>query len=347
MILPGSAAITLALFILSMICLGSWASTYKLCSKWRWELYYFDFAFGLVAAALIAAFTFGSLGFDGFSFTDDFLHAGKKQILFVFAAGAIFNLANMLIMAAISIGGMAVAIPISLSIAAAIGIVASYLTTAAGNVVLLFSGALVLLVSVVFAAVSYRNHAEIKLLQLIEAGLAKSTKKKISMKAVTLSVFGGIILGGFTPVLQLGQGGDIGLGPYSSTVIAALGVLVSALVLNLFFMNLPVEGEPVEVTDYFRAPLALHMKGMLGGALWAIGLTSAAVAAIAEGETKFPPAFGFAFGQGAVLVAVFWGLLVWKDFDSWDARVKTTTGLTVVLFIIGSAIATAGIMLAH
>lgn len=347
MILPGSAAFTLALFILSMICMGSWASTYKLCGKWRWELYYFDFAFGLLGAALLAAFTFGSLGFDGFSFMDDFLHAGKKQILFVFAAGAVFNLANMLIVAAISIGGMAIPLSISLSIAAAIGVVATYLTTAAGNAVLLFSGALVLLVSVIFAAVTYRNHQEIKLLQMIEAGLAKSTKKKVSIKAVTLSIFGGILLGGFSPILQLGIGGDIGLGPYSATVIVAIGVLFTGFVLNLFFMNLPIEGEPVEITDYFRASVITHLKGMMGGALWSVGMVSAGVAAIAEGDAKVPVANAFAFSQGAILIAVFWGLFIWKDLDSWDARVKTTAGLMVVLFILGTGLATAGSMLAH
>ena len=103
MILPQSYPAVLFLMVLSMLCLGSWASLFKFAGKWRFELFYLDFAVGLLFALVIYAFTFGNIGFDGFNFLDDLQHAGKRQWMYVFVAGLIFNLGNMLLMAAVSV----------------------------------------------------------------------------------------------------------------------------------------------------------------------------------------------------------------------------------------------------
>src|ERR1700721_721601 len=104
MILPQTFAVTIFLMVFSMLCLGSWAITYK-AAGWRFELYYFDFSFGLVVGAAILAFTVGSMGFDGFTFLDDMLHAGKRQWFYAFTAGVVFNLAHMLRVAPLSRAG--------------------------------------------------------------------------------------------------------------------------------------------------------------------------------------------------------------------------------------------------
>src|SRR5262245_36404269 len=108
MILPQTSTQTLILMIISLVCLGSWAITLKMTGKWRFELYCLDFALGAMIAVAIYAATLGSLGFDGFSFSDDLLHAGKRQLFFAFLAGTVFNLGNMLLIASISVAGMAV-----------------------------------------------------------------------------------------------------------------------------------------------------------------------------------------------------------------------------------------------
>src|SRR3982751_2589140 len=108
MILPQSYTGVLILMILSLLCLGSWASAFKFAGKWRFELFYFDFAVGLLIAAIIYAFTVGNLGYDGFSFLDDLQHAGKRQWMYGFMAGMIFNLGNMLLLAAVSVAGISV-----------------------------------------------------------------------------------------------------------------------------------------------------------------------------------------------------------------------------------------------
>ena len=99
MTLPGSYLFSILLLILSMLCWGSWANTFKATGKWRFELFYFDFAVGVFIAAVIAAFTFGTLGLDGFSVLDDIQLAGKKQDGLALVAGGVFNLANMLLVA--------------------------------------------------------------------------------------------------------------------------------------------------------------------------------------------------------------------------------------------------------
>src|SRR5215472_17070660 len=118
MILPQTYDVVL---VLILICLGSWASMFKLAGKWRFELFYFDFAVGLALAAVIFAFTVGNLGFDGFNFLDDLQHAGKRQWLFGLLAGVIFNFANMLLMAAVSVSGLAVAFPMGMGMALLLG----------------------------------------------------------------------------------------------------------------------------------------------------------------------------------------------------------------------------------
>src|SRR5579863_2235821 len=121
MILPQTYTAVLMLMVFSLLCWGSWANTFKLAAKYRFEMYYVDFAVGCMVLALICAFTLGNLGFDGFSFLDDLEHAGKRQWLYAFVAGGIFNLANMLLVAAISVSGLAVAFPAGIGVAIIMG----------------------------------------------------------------------------------------------------------------------------------------------------------------------------------------------------------------------------------
>src|ERR1700742_2185641 len=97
MILPTTYLGALLLMVFSMLCWGSWANTQKLAGKWRFELFYYDYSFGMLLCAIIAAFTFGSAMQNELTFQDNFLIAAKKQMVFALAGGAVFNLANMLL----------------------------------------------------------------------------------------------------------------------------------------------------------------------------------------------------------------------------------------------------------
>ena len=53
-----------------MLCWGSWANTQKLtASTWRFELFYWDYVLGILILSLIFAFTLGSNGGGGRSFS--------------------------------------------------------------------------------------------------------------------------------------------------------------------------------------------------------------------------------------------------------------------------------------
>jgi glucose uptake protein len=335
MILPSTYIVTLLLVIISMFCWGSWATTFKLTGKWRYELYYFDFAIGLAIASLIAAFTFGSLGFDGFSFMDDFLHASKKQDVYGFAAGVVFNLGNMLILAAVAECGMSIGIPIGLGVALTIGSVWNFFLRPGTNAALLFSGSAIVMVAVILAISAYRLFKFSQIDVLVRTGQQKTTRKVVSVKGATVAAFGGLFVGSYFPLIGMATQGDAGLGPYAVGVIFALGLVFSTFLFNLILMNLPITGAPVEIFDYFKGTLRQHLLGLTGGAIWYVGMIAAYVAATAEGKASIGPALGYGLTQGAVIVAALWGLLYWKEFQEADGRVKAILFVTLALFVCG------------
>jgi len=336
MILPQTYTAALFLMILSMICWGSWANTYKLAGKWRFELYYFDFAAGLLLASIVLAYTAGSLGFDGFTFSDDLMHAGKRQWLYGFAGGAVFNLANMLLLGAISVAGMAVAFPVGIGLALIIGVVLNYILRPAGNPTLLFGGCVLVLIAIIADAYAYAMMGRIEHEEMARHGQAKSTRRPTRVKGVVISVVSGVLMGCFFPLVELGEQGDVGLGPYAIAVVFGLGVLASTMVYNLFFMNLPIEGPPLELRDYFRKTVIWqHLLGIAGGAIWCVGAVAAFVAAKAPQEVHVGPATSYAMGQGATLISALWGLFLWKEFKGGDLKVKALVVVMLALYACG------------
>ena len=337
MILPSTYFGTLLLLLLCMLCWGSWANTFKLTRNWRFELFYFDYSLGVVLAAIIASLTFGNLGFDGFSFMDDLRHAGLRQDAWAMAAGGVFNLANMLLVAAISIAGMAVAFPIGIGLALIIGVVWTYTINPTGNRELLFGGTAVIVAAIIVDALAYRNYALLRSRQAAREGKARMMRKSMSTKGIIVSLVAGVLMGSFYPLLQNAMVSDIGLGPYAVTFVFSLGVFFSTFVFNLVFMNLPVEGAPVEIGDYFKGSLKSHALGIIGGMVWAVGLISNLAASAAEGSAKAGPAESYGIGQGATMVSALWGIFVWREFAGADSRVKALVAAMLVLFVAGLA----------
>ena len=142
--------------VLTMLCWGSWANTRKLARKdWRFELFYWDYALGVLLLTLVLGLTLGSAGTEGRSFIPDLSQASSASIGSALLGGAIFNLANILLVAAIDIAGMAVAFPVGIGLALIIGVIVNYLAAPAGNVGLLSGGvALVTLAIILDAALA-------------------------------------------------------------------------------------------------------------------------------------------------------------------------------------------------
>ena len=332
------------LLILGLVCLGSWASAYKLTGKFRYELFYVDFALGATLLAAIYAFTVGTLGvnLDGLSFMDDLSNAGKRQWLYAFVAGVVFNLGNMLLLSSVSVSGMAVAFPAAFSMALILSTTVNMLGGgSAGNSALLLAGCGLLLLAVVVDGIGCNMLGVLRHEALARAGKAKSTRRPSSLKGVILGIVGGLLMGGSLPLLERAREADIGLGPYALMVLFTLGLFFSTLVFSVFFFNLPVEGDPVGMGHFLRARPSAHGKGLLAGAVWCTGALAVLVASPAEqmpGPLRDSRALALALSQGAPLVAALWGLLVWKELRDGDMRVKTMAALMLVLLAGGLAL---------
>jgi glucose uptake protein len=338
MILPQSYPAVLFLMVLSLLCLGSWASFFKFAGRWRFELFYLDFAMGLILASVIYAFTVGNIGYDGFNFLDDLQHAGKRQWLYVFIAGLIFNLGNMLLMAAVSVSGLAVAFPMGMGVALLLATTLGLAGRTAANTTLLLLGCLLIVTSIVLNAVSFQIMGVTRHEALARAGQAKSTRRPSPMKAVILAVLAGLLLGGFTPLVERARQGDLGLGPYSVGFIFALGVFFSSFVFDIFFMNLPVEGNPVEFGGYLNGGLKQHLYGVLSGLVWYTGMIAAWVCTSVPEEMQGSPILRYGLYHGAPVLAALWGILIFREFKDGDMRVKLTGTLMLVLYLCGMII---------
>jgi len=336
MILPFSDTSFILLMFLCMLCWGSWPVFYKLAKGYRFELFYFDFGFGLVLIALICAFTVGSLGFDGFNFTDDILNSRKQEWLFAMLAAMIFNFGNMLMMAAVSVAGMTVAFPVAFGVAMIVGSWIHYLGHPGIDSVLMMCGTVLVVLSAILVSSGYSHLRTLQHEKLARAGKTKSTRRPSSIKGILLALVGGLVMGTFAPLLLRAQDPEDGVGPYALLFLFSIAVVFSTFVFNLFFMNLPVEGDPLEIADYFKTPIKHHVLGLLGGVVWGIGALASYVVATPKREIH-PSGLVTMLGQAAPLIAALWGLLIWKEFKGGDARVKAFGALMLVLFAGGLA----------
>jgi len=352
MMIPGTYAVALLLTVISMLCWGSWANTMKLSGKWRFELFYFDYSFGVLLCAIIAAFTFGSiesapteLSGPAFSFMDNLSVTGKSQMAYAAAGGVVFNLANILLVAAISVAGLSVAFPVGIGIALIVGVILNYIIKPAGNPTLLFGGAIVILLAIIVTALAHAAHsARGASGQAQTVAGARAVQKPGArrsgpspFKGIILSIVSGLLMGLFYPLVEMSKKGDLGLGPYAAAFCFALGIIFSTPVFNLFFMNLPVEGEPVSIREYFHGTAKQHILGILGGMIWCVGTITNFVAASAPKSVNVGPAVSYAIGQGATLISTLWGLFLWKEFAGATGAVRMRLALMLILYVAGLA----------
>src|SRR5215467_14044509 len=81
MFTPHSLGTALVMMITSAICWGSWANTYKGVKNYRFELFYWDYAFGIFLVSLIFALTMGSTSNDASSFVNNVQSADASNIV--------------------------------------------------------------------------------------------------------------------------------------------------------------------------------------------------------------------------------------------------------------------------
>ena len=313
MFTPQSLSIALLMMITSAICWGSWANTYKGVKSYRFELFYWDYAVGIFLISLVLALTMGSTGHDANSFLNNVHSADTGNIVYALIGGAWFNLANLLLVAAIDMAGLAVAFPISIGIALVVGVVLSYVQQPRGNLLLLALGVTCALLAVILDGKAYGN--------------LPASKRTVSRKSVITCVVSGVLMGLWAPFLTHSMTRGNPLGPYSAVVFLTLGALLSCFIWNVYFMKHPLVGEPVSFSGFFRGPASGHVLGLLGGCIWGTGTVFNMVAASYTGV-----AISYAVGQSAPMVAALWGVLAWKEFDGSGPRAKLYLALMFVFY---------------
>jgi glucose uptake protein len=323
MFTPPNFAVALLMTVASAVCWGSWANTFKGVKNYRFELFYWDYAVGIFLISLVGALTLGSTGHDSTSFLNNVHSADSSNILSTMVGGAIFNLANLLLVAAIDMAGLAVALPVSIGIALVVGTMLNYILQPKGNLPLIAAGVVCALIAVILDGKAFGS---------LPGG------RTASKKSIIICIVSGVLMGLWSPFTTYGTTRGHALSPYSSVAFLTLGALLSCFVWNLYFMKKPLAGEPVGFAGFFNAPPSGHLLGLLGGMIWGIG-TMCNVVAGASPLVGF--ALSYAIGQSAPMVGALWGVFAWKEFSGAGPRAKIF--LTLMFVFYGLAI----LLLAH
>lgn len=309
--------------IITMLAWGSWANTQKLASKsWRFELFYWDYVFGIVLFSLFLAITAGSMGIEGRPFFEDLSQGSWSNLGSAFLGGVLFNLANILLVAAITIAGMSVAFPVGIGLALVIGVVVNYIDIPVGNASMLFGGVALIVVAMLLNATAYKK--------------LSASQNKVPTKGLILAIVAGFLMGFFYKYVANSMFPDFTqpisgkLSPYTAVVVFSIGILLSNLIFNTFLMRRPFEGEALRFSSYFKGSSKDHLMGVLGGAIWCVGMSFSILA-----SDKAGPAISYGLGQGATVVAALWGIFVWKEFKGAPKEVPRILNIMLIIYVIG------------
>ncbi|HTS12243.1 MAG TPA: hypothetical protein VMH00_09010 [Candidatus Limnocylindrales bacterium] len=314
MFTPQTFGAALLMMIVTAICWGSWANTFKGVKNYRFELFYWDYAIGIFLAALLYGHTLGSIHHDASSLIANIHSADIANAGWALLAGAIFNLANLLLVAGIDMAGLATAFPVSIGIALVVGVILSYVQQPRGNFAMLGAGVICAIVAVVLDGKAYGQ---------LTGG------KEISRRSIVVCVVSGVLMGLWAPFSTRALTHGNVLGPYAVVVFLTFGALLSCFIWNLYFMKKPLVGEPVSFSGFFTAPVSGHLLGLLGGFIWTTGTVFSLVAANYTGV-----AISYAIGQSAPMVAALWGIFAWKEFRGANIKAKSFLALMFVFYLL-------------
>jgi glucose uptake protein len=316
--------LAVVLCFVTMLCWGSWANTQKLAGKtWRYELFYWDYVVGILLFSIFLGLTLGSTGEAGRSFVADLRQVTPGNYISALIGGAVFNLGNILLSAAVSLAGMTVAFPLGVGIALVLGVIVNYVGAPKGDPAVLFLGVALVVVAIILNAIASGK---------VQRGGANSNSK-----GVWIAIVAGVLMSFFyrfvAAAMDLNnfESPTPGMAtPYSAFFIFAVGIFLSNIVFNTIVMRHPFEGKPVTYKAYFRGGLNTHLVGVFGGVVWGLGTALSYIAAGKAGA-----AVSYALGQGAPMVAALWGIFVWKEFKDSPRTVNWLLALMFIFFLSG------------
>lgn len=317
-------SVAVFLCVITMLCWGSWANTQKLSSqKWPFQLFYWDYTFGILIITILLAFTMGSFGDEGRSFLEDLNQAETTYLGYALLGGIIFNLANLLLVIAIDLTGMAIAFPVGIGIALVLGVITNFMYNPEGDPLILFTGVFFVMVAIILDAIAYKNILE--------------KQEKTPIKGIVISLLAGIAMGFFYKYVAQSMTADFvrpeagKLTPYTALVVFSVGILISNFLFNTINMYKPITGKAVTYKDYFKlGNPKLHLIGILGGVIWGVGMSFSIISSEQAG-----PAIAYGLGQGATMVAALWGVFIWKELKDLPKSKNWLITAMFICFIIG------------
>ena len=329
------------LTIVSLLCLGSWANTLKLAGKWRFEYYYYDFVFGILLTAGLAALLLGAGRAQELTFQDNLTLAGYRKMAWALGGGVVLNLGMLLLLAAMTISGMTVSFGLTLGVALVIGVVWDFTDATQANATLAFIGVALLLMAVIVTGLAHVRRLRVEreaAQQALTPDPRVKTKRRPAPGAAlnfVLAAVGGIALSTFPRILSEATGGENGLAPYSALLLLAVSALLSSPFFVLFFTTFPVAVPAGSPAGYLAGTRMQHLLGVAGGILWGGGMLTGLLSMSAPPVTQPSALSQYMLRNGALVVAALWGLFIWREFrDAGDRARLLAMGMTVS-FLIG------------
>ena len=349
MVTPSTWFAAILLLVLSFFCLGAWINVFKQTGRWRFELFSFDFAIGALLLAVLAAYTFGTLG-SQLGFSDQMLVAGRTNQALAVLGGGAFALGNMLLLSAVSLIGISASFPIAFGLALTVS-TAYYFKPAhflAQSIAMIF-----VVVAAVLAGLAARTRGAALQMAAPQvqpsppkpAGRSRSRSRHrppkvrpLYVKGIFVAVLGGIGIGASLPIIDRGETGDLGLGPYAGALLFTLGMLGSTVVLNIYFMNIAIHGGRITPRAYWKGQPKQHLLGFLGGGVWAAGALALGLALSLQGQNSPSPAVELLLPLASVPLAVIFGVFGWKEFGGAPSATLKSLLASVAFFLGGAAL---------
>lgn len=356
MFVPETSAAALCVALLSMCCWGSWSNSLKVTAGMiRFELFYANFSLAVFLLATVGAFTLGMLQTTGAkgsdTFFDDWKGKSVDRYLLAFAAGLVFNVANLLLCKGIAMLGLALAFPLCIGTALVLGTLLTYSIQPSGNFTLLFLGVVIAFAAVCLAAfvealknrqlASVEKAAEVANLAPEAALVAadESTSRQVTagpsfIRKILVCIIGGILMGLWNPLVTFAEKSPGGISAYCEFFLFTLATLISSLVLLPAILIWPIEGGAstsvlAVVKEYQQVPIKAHLWSIVGGVVWSVGTLSNAVAGISG---VLSSAESYAIGQCANMIAIFWGVFFFQEFKGTDWKVMSLLAIVCLLY---------------
>jgi glucose uptake protein len=309
---PESYNAALFFALLAAFFWGTWSNVVKR-KGYPFPYMQLDLSLGVCLFALLVFFLPGVGDGEFYSIADlnPFRNGSSvfnEDTMSALASGAVFNLANILLMIGIRTAGLAFAFPCGIGVALVAGTGLLYYQNQRGDPDWLGAGtSLAFLAVMAVAYASYlrdRRSGGILGTSLLAPRPSRTMRFRIGVCSVA-----GIIMSCWMPLLTEAQGMGR-LTAFSALLVFSFGMVLSSLVFGLVLTRLNDTHDGARsMTAWTSRACGSHVPGILAGVCWGMGTLSSTISGPQLGY-----ATSYALGQAAPAVAMMWGIFYFKEF---------------------------------